>query len=163
MEMKNPNAMADSTASTKKGYHIIYHMGRTCSVRRGISHAKMYLIHEKWNTAAKNAAKWDNVGAVCNSIINLFFLCILSFFFLWGGVRNFFVEVFFFAGWQFILIQFKSKCVTAKLSLSLCVLFSWCSWYVAFVELIHLNDLLDDVTFPLLTNQRPRKCDKTER
>ena len=31
------------------------------------------------------------------------------------------------------------------------------------MELIHLNDLLDDVTFTLLTNQRPRKCDRTER
>ena len=26
-----------------------------------------------------------------------------------------------------------------------------------------LNDLLNDVTFLLLTNQRPRKCDRTER
>jgi len=33
----------------------------------------------------------------------------------------------------------------------------------AFVKLIHLNDLLDAVTFTLLTNQRPRKCDMTER
>ena len=37
------------------------------------------------------------------------------------------------------------------------------SRYVAFVELIHLNDLLDDITFTLLTIQRPRKCDRTER
>ena len=29
--------------------------------------------------------------------------------------------------------------------------------------LIHLNDLLDDVTFLLLTNQVPWKCDRTER
>ena len=28
--------------------------------------------------------------------------------------------------------------------------------------LIHLNDLLDDVTFPLLTNQRLQKCDMTK-
>ena len=34
--------------------------------------------------------------------------------------------------------------------------------YVAFVVLIHLNDLLDDVTFPILTNQRLRKCKMTK-
>ena len=33
-------------------------------------------------------------------------------------------------------------------------LVSWCSRYVAFVKLIHLNNLLDNVAFPLLTNQR---------
>ena len=33
--------------------------------------------------------------------------------------------------------------------------------YIAFVELIHLNDLLNNVTSPLLTNKMPRKCDKT--
>ena len=41
----------------------------------------------------------------------------------------------------------KFKCGTAHLSLSLFVLFSCFSIYVAFVELIHLNDLLKDVTF----------------
>ena len=41
------------------------------------------------------------------------------------------------------LIPFKSECGTAQLSLLLFVLFSWCS-----IKLIHLNDLLDDVTFP---------------
>ena len=55
-----------------------------------------------------------------------------------------------------------SECGTAQLSLSLFILFSYCSRYVAFVKLINLNDLLDDVTFPLLTKQRPRKCDMTE-
>ena len=45
----------------------------------------------------------------------------------------------------------------AQLSLSLCVLFSCCSRYVAFLELIHLNDLLVDVTFLFLTDQKPRK------
>ena len=49
---------------------------------------------------------------------------------------------FFLGRGQFILIQFKSVCGTVKLSLSLFVLFSCCSCYVAFVKLIHLNDLL---------------------
>ena len=61
------------------------------------------------------------------------------------------------------MVWFGSECSTDQLSLSLFVLLSKCSRYVAFVELIHLNDLLDDVTFTLLTNQRPRKCDMTER
>ena len=33
---------------------------------------------------------------------------------------------------------------------------------MAFLKLIHIDDLLDDVKFPLLTNQRSRKCDMTE-
>ena len=41
----------------------------------------------------------------------------------------------------------KSECSTAQLSLSLFVLFFCCNRYVAFVELINLNDLLDNVTF----------------
>ena len=56
-----------------------------------------------------------------------------------------------------ILISFNSECGTAQLSLLLCVLYFCSSRYVAFVELIDLNDLLDDVTFPLSTNQKPRK------
>ena len=36
-------------------------------------------------------------------------------------------------------------------------LFSCCSRYVRFVELIHVNDLLDDETFIFSTNQRPAK------
>ena len=60
---------------------------------------------------------------------------------------------------QFDIAQFKSKCGTTWFSLSLFDLFSGCSGYVAFVELIGLNDLLDDIDirFPLLTNQRHRK------
>ena len=58
-----------------------------------------------------------------------------------------------------------SECGTAQLSLSLFLLYrvqrANSSRYVAFVELIHLNNLLDSVTFSLLTNHRPRKCDKT--
>ena len=42
----------------------------------------------------------------------------------------------------------------AQLSLSLCVLFSCCSRYVAFIDVIHLDDLLDDVTFLFSTNQK---------
>ena len=45
----------------------------------------------------------------------------------------------------------------AQLNHSLFVLCSCCSRYVAFVELIHLNDLLDNVTFLFSTNQKPRK------
>ena len=45
----------------------------------------------------------------------------------------------------------------AQLSLSLFVLFSCRSRYIAFVELIHLDDLLNDVTFLFLTHQKPRK------
>ena len=60
------------------------------------------------------------------------------------------------------IVQFKSESDTAQLSLSLFVLLYCCSRYVAFVELIHHNDLLDDVTFLPLTDQRPRKCDKTD-
>ena len=56
-----------------------------------------------------------------------------------------------------ILISFNSECGTAQLSLLLCVLYFCSSRYVAFVELINLNALLDDVTFPLSTNQKPRK------
>ena len=56
-----------------------------------------------------------------------------------------------------ILISFNFECGTAQLSLLLCVLYFCSSRYVAFVELIDLNDLLDDVTFPLSTNQKPRK------
>ena len=51
----------------------------------------------------------------------------------------------------------NSKCGTAQIRLLLFVFYSCCNRYVAFVELIHLNDLLDDVTFPLSTNQKPRK------
>ena len=69
------------------------------------------------------------------------FLCILFIIFFGWGCQKI-VWKFFLGWWQFILIQFKSECGTAKLSLSLFVLFSSCSWYVAFVELIHLNDLL---------------------
>ena len=61
-----------------------------------------------------------------------------------------------------ILISFTSECGTAQLSLLLCVLYFCSSRYVAFVELIDLNDLLDDVTFPLSTNQKPRKNLHTE-
>ena len=50
-----------------------------------------------------------------------------------------------------------SECGTAQLSLPLFVLCSCCSRYVVFVELIHLNDLLDNITFLLPTNQRPKK------
>ena len=39
-------------------------------------------------------------------------------------------------------VVLKSECGTGKLSLSLFVLFSCCSRYVAFFNLIHLNDLL---------------------
>ena len=42
---------------------------------------------------------------------------------------------------------FFSKWGPAQFSLSLFVLYSGCSRYIAFVELIHLDDLLDDVTF----------------
>ena len=52
----------------------------------------------------------------------------------------------------------------------LCHLFSGLFFYILdlfysifFVELIHLNDLLNDVTFPPLTNQMPRKCGMTYR
>ena len=58
---------------------------------------------------------------------------------------------------QFNLIQFKFECGTAQLRLQLFFLFScyrrYCHWggwaqrYVTFIELIHLNDLNDDVTF----------------
>ena len=41
-------------------------------------------------------------------------------------------------------VVLKSECGTAKLSLPLFVLFSCCSRYVAFVDLINLNDLLVD-------------------
>ena len=51
------------------------------------------------------------------------------------------------------LIQSKSECSIAQLRLSLFILFSCCSRYVAFVELIHLNDLNDNETFIFLTNQ----------
>ena len=51
-----------------------------------------------------------------------------------------YVRIFLWVG-QFILIQFKPECGTAKLSLSLFVLFSFCG-YVPFIELIHLNYLL---------------------
>ena len=54
-------------------------------------------------------------------------------------------------------VVLKSEFGTAKLSLPLFVWFSCCSRYVVFVKLIHLNDLLDDVTFPLSTNQKPRR------
>ena len=43
------------------------------------------------------------------------------------------------------------------------VLLSHCSRYVAFAQLVHLNDLIGDVTFTLLTNQRPTKCDRIKR
>ena len=56
-----------------------------------------------------------------------------------------------------ILISFNSECGTAQLSLLLCVLYFCSSRYVAFVELINLNNLLDDVSFPLSSNQKPRK------
>ena len=36
-------------------------------------------------------------------------------------------------------------------------LFSCCSRYINFVELIHVHDLLDDEIFIYLTNQRPAK------
>ena len=49
----------------------------------------------------------------------------------------------------------NSKCGTAQLSLSLFVLFSCSSKYFSFIKLIHLSDLLNDVRFPLWTNQRP--------
>ena len=52
---------------------------------------------------------------------------------------------------------FFSECGPAQYSLLLLVFHSCCSRYVAFVELIHLEDLLDDVTFLFLTNQKPRK------
>ena len=61
-----------------------------------------------------------------------------------------------------ILISYNSEFGTAQLSLLLCVLYFCSSRYVAFVELIHLNDLLDDVTFPLSTNQKPRKNLQTD-
>ena len=48
-------------------------------------------------------------------------------------------------------------------SIPLFVLLSCCSRYVVSVELIHLNDLLGNVTFLLSTNQRPRKGDKINR
>ena len=50
--------------------------------------------------------------------------------------------------WAFLLLLMtlsmllKSECGTAKLSLPLFFLFSWCSRYVAFVEVINLNVLL---------------------
>ena len=43
---------------------------------------------------------------------------------------------------------------------SLFDLFSCCRIYAAFVALIHLNDLLDDVTFLFWTKQKLRKSDK---
>ena len=46
---------------------------------------------------------------------------------------------------------------TAQPSLLLFAFFSCCSRYVTFVELIHLNDLLDNVAFLFSTNQRPAK------
>ena len=55
--------------------------------------------------------------------------------------------------------KIKSDCSIAQLSLS----FFPAAAYVHLIELINLNDLLDDVTFPLLANQRPRKCDMTYR
>ena len=58
---------------------------------------------------------------------------------------------------KMLSVVLKSKCGTAKLSLPLFLLFSCCSRYVAFVKLIHFNFLLEDVTFPLSTNQKPRK------
>ena len=51
----------------------------------------------------------------------------------------------------------KSECGTAQLTLSLFVLLSCCNRFVVFVELIHLNDLLDDVIFLFSANQKPRK------
>ena len=41
-------------------------------------------------------------------------------------------------------LLFNSACGTAKLSHPLFVLFSCCTRYVAFFELIHLNDLIDN-------------------
>ena len=46
---------------------------------------------------------------------------------------------------------------TAQLSHLLFILYSSCSRYVAFVELIRLDDLLDNVTFLFSTNQKPIK------
>ena len=42
---------------------------------------------------------------------------------------------------DFFVFNFKPECGTAQLSHLLIVLFSCCSRYVAFFELIHLNDL----------------------
>ena len=47
----------------------------------------------------------------------------------------------------------KSEGCTTQLSHPLFVSFSGCNRYVAFVELIHLNDLNDNETFIFLTNQ----------
>ena len=51
--------------------------------------------------------------------------------------------------------SFFPECGTTQFSLVLFVLYSCCSRSVAFVKLIHLNDLLDDVNFLFSTNERP--------